>query len=117
MDQVTAIEVFECEICDADAVLSTTSPIHYANWSLPGSSKTVAVCSEECKNLAIDQADLNQRRTLLKIKRIDAQRRGVLVKILALFEFSDDSVLTHRVPDKVSEVDRILSRIREELYF
>lgn len=103
-------ETFYCQVCDKRATISVDDPVHYTNWNLSG-RRTVPVCSEECKQIVIDQEALDRRKAQAKVRRINKRNKETLVKVLSLFAFSDDPIPMYRVPDGQSDIDRILYTI------
>lgn len=107
-------ETFCCRVCEKMANIRVDDPVHYTNWNLL-SRRTVPVCSEECKQIVIDQEMLDRRKAQAKIKRVNERNKETLVKVLSLFAFSDDPIPMYRVPDGQSDIDRILYTISDLL--
>lgn len=107
-------ETFCCRVCEEMATIRTDDPVHYTNWNLSG-RRTVPVCSEECKQIAIDQEKLDRRKAEVRIKRVNGLRRKMLENILGLFEVSKDPFPIHAVPYESKEVDNIIREIDDYL--
>lgn len=107
-------ETFCCRVCERMVTIQTDDPVHYTNWNLSG-RRTVPVCSEECKNIVIDEEKLDQRKAEVKLKRVEGLRREALKNILGLFEVSNYPLPMYEIPDEGKEVTRIVWEIERYL--
>lgn len=97
-----------CEVCGKEfKEHPPSSPLHLTNWNLLG-HKTLNVCSEECKQWAIDSEVLELRKRQLKNTAAEIKVIQKVADILGLYEKIDGM---YRAPKDFQRAKALLESI------